>query len=157
MTRLDSLSRTRLGRSGGILALSLLCASLSFIGCNKQQQAEPELWEDIAAATGPGQLLVKNESAQPLTRLWFSPSHVEGLWPGATPEGFETLAPGDRFQQTVPMGWWDVWFEAEDGSDTLLYRTWFGNNRETEFVIESSWWQLGDWIEEAEGDAEAAP
>lgn len=149
MTQLDSFSRTRLRQRGGILALVVLCAGVSFGGCNKQNQASPELWEDVAAATGPGQVLVRNDSDQALTRLWFSPNHVEGLWPGATPEGFEALAPGESFQQTIPMGWWDIWFEAEDGADTLLYRTWFGSNQNTEFVIEDSWWLLGDWIEEA--------
>jgi|SRR5690554_5588891 len=154
MTQLDSISRARLARRGSLFGLLLLCTSVSFGGCNKQKQGEEAAWEDVAAATGPGQVLVQNNSAQPLTRLWFSPSHIDGLWPGATPEGFEVLAPGSQFQQTIPMGWWDIWFEAADGSDTLLYRTWFGSNQNTEFVIEDSWWLLGDWIDEAPAASE---
>lgn len=149
MTRTQIFQRmTR--RQASFLVSVLLASGVSMGACSKQSKTAGDTWEDVAAATGPGQVLVKNRSDQTITRLWFSPSHVEGLWPGATPEGFEALEPGASFQQEIPMGWWDVWFESADGSDTLLYRTWFGNNEATEFIVESSWWILGDWIEETE-------
>lgn len=137
-----------IGRRLGCLAV--LAAAFSFSACAKSTPDVHQEWEDIAAATGPGRVAVVNQSEKTLTRLWFSPSHSEDLWPGATPEGFEALAPGASFEQEIPMGWWDVWFEADDGSDVLLYRTWFGNNDRTDFLIEDGWWNLGDWITEAD-------
>lgn len=94
--------------------------------------------------------MVLNHSEQTLSRLWFTPSDVEGLWPGAEPDGFEELKPGNVFEDDIPAGWWDVWFEASDGADVLLYRTWFGNREETIFEITPSWWELGDWIERSD-------
>lgn len=139
-----------------LACLAVLAAAFSFSACAKNSPDVHEEWEDIAAATGPGQVVVVNESEKTLTRLWFSPSHTEDLWPGATPEGFDALAPGATFEQEIPMGWWDVWFEADDGSDVLLHRTWFGNNGPTNFVIEEGWWNLGDWITESDEAAEPA-
>lgn len=141
------LNALRLCGLGGLLAMS---SGIGAAGCGaKQSGSEPTTqWEDVAAATGPGAVRVVNASERSVTRLWFSPSHVEGLWPGTTPEGFATLAPGSAYEQTIPMGWWDVWVEAADGADALLYRTWFGNNAPTVFTITESWWQLGDWISE---------
>lgn len=125
------------------LLTSLMCA------CQSRTTDKQVEWVDVAEATAPGRLVVLNHSDQALTRLWFSPSDIDGLWPGAEPDTFEQLMPGNVFEDTIPAGWWDVWFEASDGADVLLYRTWFGDDEETIFEIRESWWELGDWIEQS--------
>lgn len=110
------------------------------------QPATP--WAEGSEAVGPGRVVVHNHSSQTIVRLWFSPSDVEGLWPGATPDAFEEITPGSLFESTVPAGWWDVWLESETGADALLYRAWFGNAEPTTFDVYDAWWALGDWIQE---------
>lgn len=134
----------------------LVCLLASvFVHCTSRAHDQSVEWVEIDKAAAPGQLVVLNHSEQTLMRLWFSPSDVDGLWPGAEPEGFERLAPGHVFEGTVPAGWWDVWFENSNGADALLYRTWFGDGHETVFEIRESWWDVGNWIEES-GAAESS-
>lgn len=132
-----------------LLAVAGCMVAASLAACGAKQQAAEEIVEDFVREIGPGIIQITNDSDQLLTRLWLSPSSVEGLWPGASPEHFQPVKPGESFEHSIPAGWWDVWFEAEDGSDVLLYRTWFGDESPTVFLIEATWWHLGDWIEEA--------
>lgn len=124
-------------------------ASFVFAGCHAKSNAQQVDWVDVDQAVGPGVVRVTNFSDATITRLWFSPTDVDGLWPGATPEGFAPLATGESYEHEIPMGWWDVWFENENGEDALLYRTWFGGHDTTAFDVKDSWWNLGDWIQEA--------
>lgn len=140
-----------------LLKALLLCALACLWAACQARNTDPQVqWVDVAAATAPGRVVVLNRSEQTLTRLWFSPSDVDGLWPGAPPDTFDKLTPGNVFEDTVPAGWWDVWFEAANGADVLLYRTWFGDGEETVFEIKESWWDLGDWIEKSD-DTENPP
>lgn len=130
------------------LWLAIACAICMMItACNQPTQQRSDGWIDLTDAVGPGQIVVHNQSPRAITRLWLSPSDVDGLWPGAMPDAFITIAPYTTFESSVPAGWWDVWFEAEDGADALLHRAWFSDHQPTQFEVKESWWSLGDWIE----------
>lgn len=145
--------------SGAMVIFVAMGLAASACGSRQSPTASPDTTAVLVEDTGPGTLELRNESARTVTRLWFSPSHVEGLWPGTTPSEFSALPSGASFSQSIPMGWWDVWVEADDGADALLYRTWFGNSQPTILTITESWWQLGDWIHEEidESDETSAP
>lgn len=146
--RNNALQATQRAKRSPALTLAIACAiCVSTLACNAATQNKEVAWIDLSDAVGPGQVIVQNQSERAITRLWFSPSEVEGLWPGAMPDNFVTIAPHTTFEGDVPAGWWDVWFESEDGADALLYRAWFGDHNPTTFVVKDSWWSLGDWIE----------
>lgn len=125
----------------------LACASWT---CQPKDAQPATPWTEISANVGPGRVVVHNHSSQTIVRMWFSPSEVEGLWPGAMPDAFKAIAPGASFESTVPTGWWDIWFESESGADALLSHAWFDNADVTTFEVFDAWWQLGDWIQEVD-------
>ena len=132
-----------------ILLAAALLAALGSASCGARE-AQGARWEDVVAAAGDGRLVIDNEGDTAITRVWLVRSHEQELSAGSAPDGFEPVAPGAHYEAGVPMGWWDVWIENEAGADVVLFQSWFGSEQPTALRIESSWWQLGDWLDPSE-------
>lgn len=138
-------STSRIVAAGTLVAFGLTSA------CGARQTTEPT-WTDVREVEGDGRLAIENRSERPLTRIWLVASRGQALNEGGAPEAFERLEPGATFEAPIPMGWWDIWLEAETGEDVVLFQSWFSASQPTTLVVEDSWWQLGDWVDaQAEG------
>lgn len=128
--------------------VAIAFAILYSAGCGARA-ANERPWIDVAASEGDGVLLLENASEATITRLWLLPSrgsHEDAY----SPQEFVALPQQGSFQASIPMGWWDLWLERADGADVVLVQAWFGSEQITRFVVEDSWWQLGDWIQESD-------
>lgn len=108
------------------------------------------------APLGDGALVIHNHSQHAITRVWLSPRNADTLEIGASPDDFDAIEAHRHATIHTPAGWWNLWLEADNGHDALLYHTWIAPDDPTTLHIDDSWWARGDWIQFESRDEEGA-
>ena len=135
------------------IALVALCVALASAACQHRTHTDANTTDashtlhDPPAAHGAGTLVIHNHSDYAITRVWLSPHHEENLEVGASPKDFAHIAPNEHATVHTDSGWWNLWLEADNGHDALLYHTWIAPDEPTTLHIDNTWWVQGDWIQ----------